>query len=465
MEGKEVRVSILNKNTLKLLEDANKGDLINLSNLTSIDKDCINKVIEETYKDKLQKELLEREKIFKLEKEKEVTTNQKQNDIEINKLKNNILSLEKELDSFKLQKENEIKIAINEFKNKQTKENNELIESYKEKIFNLQNELKLQNEKLQLNFEKEKAKLNSDHEIIFNKINNELSNIKELDKKELEIALNKKDAFYKEEITRKEQEIEQLKLLKTHLGTKEMGEDLEKWCNEEYESYALTGFNNAKWYKDNIALKDEDEEKASKADYIFEVYSSNDFKKEDLLTSVCCEIKNEGIDSIYKKKNSDHYAKLDKDRKKKNCEYALLISTLEQGSNNDAPIKKVQGYEKMYLVRPQYFVTFLSLLYNLANKYSELLKSDEAKKEEFKSSTELLELFEHLKTTYIEKPLTKFEKDVKDAYENSLQIEKYNNKNKEILNGLIQSDLQNIQEKILKFDIRKIQKKLDSINK
>lgn len=187
-------------------------------------------------------------------------------------------------------------------------------------------------------------------------------------------------------------------------------------------------------------------------------------KKENLLTSVCCEIKNEGIDSKYKKKNSDHYDKLDKDRKKKNCEYALLISTLELDNNNDAPIKKVQGYEKMYLVRPQYFISFLSLLYSLCNKYADILKTNNEEFTEFVNRRDLEDLFDSLKNTYIEKPLIKLENDVKEAYNNSLKIESFNNRNKEILNGLIFTDIQTIKDKILKFDIRKIGKKLDKLD-
>ena len=65
--------------------------------------------------------------------------------------------------------------------------------------------------------------------------------------------------------------------------------------------------------------------------------------------------------------------KLDKDRIKKGCEYALLVSELEWNSDNDVPIKKVPEYEKMYVVRPQYFITFLSIVYSFGMKYKDLL--------------------------------------------------------------------------------------------
>lgn len=118
----------------------------------------------------------------------------------------------------------------------------------------------------------------------------------------------------------------------------------------------------------------------------------------------------------------------------------------------------------MYLVRPQYFISFLSLLYSLSNKYADILKTNNEEILEFKERRDLEELFDSLKNTYIEKPLIKLENDVKEAYNNSLKIETFNNKNKEILNGLIFTDIQNIKDKILKFDIRKIGKKLDKLD-
>ena len=90
--------------------------------------------------------------------------------------------------------------------------------------------------------------------------------------------------------------------------------------------------------KDNKVLQNEDELKGSKADYIFEIYATEDKKEEDLLTSVCLEMKDENPDSKVKKTNEDYYKQLDLNRKKKNCKYALLVSNLDLSSSNDCLI-------------------------------------------------------------------------------------------------------------------------------
>ena len=85
-------------------------------------------------------------------------------------------------------------------------------------------------------------------------------------------------------------------------------------------------------------------------------------------------MKNENPESKTKKKNADYYKKLDSDRTKKNCEYALLVSELEMDKFNDAPIVKVTDYPKMYMVRPPYFIAFLSIIESLGKKYKDLLE-------------------------------------------------------------------------------------------
>ena len=92
--------------------------------------------------------------------------------------------------------------------------------------------------------------------------------------------------------------------------------------NTEYENYAQCGFEACSWEKDNLSIKDDGDTKGTKADYIFKVYATKEMRSAELLTSVVCEMKNESPSSTNKKKNADHYAKLDKDRMKKNCEYA-----------------------------------------------------------------------------------------------------------------------------------------------
>ena len=121
---------------------------------------------------------------------------------------------------------------------------------------------------------------------------------------------------------------------------------------------------NATFSKDNAAVKDGDETKGSKGDFIFR-------DKEDGVEyiSIMFDMKNESDDAVNKKKNADFFDKLDKDRKKKDCEFAVLVSMLEMDNdlyNNG--IVSVPGYEKMYVVRPDNFIPIITLLVQTSKK-------------------------------------------------------------------------------------------------
>lgn len=145
-----------------------------------------------------------------------------------------------------------------------------------------------------------------------------------MNEKDITIAVQQKEKELNEKIRDLEDKIANLELAKSSLNIKKLGEKLEDWCNNEYQLHALNGFENCSWEKDNIAVRDADDFKGTKADYLFKVYASPSMLEENLLTSVACEMKSEDPNSIHKKKNSDHYKKLDSDRVKKNCEYAYL---------------------------------------------------------------------------------------------------------------------------------------------
>ena len=180
-----------------------------------------------------------------------------------------------------------------------------------------------------------------------------------------------------------------------------------------------------------------------------------------MLASVCLEMKNESNVSTNKKKNSDYYSKLDENRRKKNCEYALLVSELEYTSSNDCPIQKINGYEKMYMVRPQYMISFLSLIYSLANKYKQAILNRKQDEYNFKAKKELEEEFENLKQTYLDKPLIALEKNVESLSKNNAEILKFATKNSELLTEITNKTIKSIKDKIERFNIRKISKNLD----
>ncbi|MBR3182405.1 MAG: DUF2130 domain-containing protein [Eggerthellaceae bacterium] len=158
-------------------------------------------------------------------------------------------------------------------------------------------------------------------------------------------------AFHKDEI-------ERLKDMKARLSTKMVGESLEQHCQYEFDRIRAIAFPNAYFEKDNEAVE------GTKGDFVFREIDEDGNE----IISIMFEMKNEGDTNSVKKKNEDHFAKLDKDRKKKNCEYAILVSLLEPESElyNEGIVDVSHRYPKMYVVRPQFFIPIISLLRNAA---------------------------------------------------------------------------------------------------
>jgi hypothetical protein len=156
----------------------------------------------------------------------------------------------------------------------------------------------------------------------------------------------------------KEEEIARVKEMRQRLSTKMLGETLEQHCEIEFNKLRATAFQNAYFEKDNNA-KD-----GTKGDYI---YREADLEGNEIV-SIMFEMKNESDDSLTKRKNEDFFAKLDKDRKAKDCEYAVLVSTLESENDyyNSGIVDVSHRFEKMYVIRPQFFIPIITLLRNAA---------------------------------------------------------------------------------------------------
>ncbi len=171
-----------------------------------------------------------------------------------------------------------------------------------------------------------------------------------------QMQLQAKDA----EIRSRDQEIINMRELRSKLTVKLLGETLEKHCEAEFNQIRTTAFPNAQFGKDN------DVSEGTKGDYIFREFTDDGVE----ILSIMFEMKNESDDSTHKKKNADHYKKLDSDRRKKNCEYAVLVSLLEQDDEffNRGIVDVSYEYEKMYVIRPQFFIPLISLLSNEAKK-------------------------------------------------------------------------------------------------
>ncbi len=181
---------------------------------------------------------------------------------------------------------------------------------------------------------------------------------KQLEEKSIKETYTNKLLAKDEAIKMKEDEIERLKDFKQKLSTKMVGETLEIHCETEFNKLRATAFQNAYFEKDNNSSG------GTKGDYI---YRENDLAGNEII-SIMFEMKNENDQTATKKKNEDFFAKLDKDRNEKNCEYAVLVSLLESDNEfyNTGIVDVSHKFPKMYVIRPQFFIPIITLLRNAA---------------------------------------------------------------------------------------------------
>ena len=177
-------------------------------------------------------------------------------------------------------------------------------------------------------------------------------------KDKYETELKSKKDNYETELKSKDEMIAYYKDLKARLSTKMVGETLEQHCETEFNKLRATAFQNAYFEKDN------DSKTGSKGDYI---YRETDDAGNEII-SIMFEMKNEGDETATKKKNEDFLRELDKDRIEKKCEYAILVSLLEADSElyNSGIVDVSHRYPKTYIIRPQFFISMITLLRNAA---------------------------------------------------------------------------------------------------
>ena len=176
-----------------------------------------------------------------------------------------------------------------------------------------------------------------------------------LEKELSESALKDK---YETQIKDRDDAIERLKDMKARLSTKMLGESLEQHCETEFNKIRATAFPRAYFEKDNDARS------GSKGDFIFKDYDEQGIE----IVSIMFEMKNEADATATKKRNEDFLKELDKDRTEKGCEYAILVSLLEADSDyyNTGIVDVGHRYPKMYVIRPQFFLSMITLLRNAA---------------------------------------------------------------------------------------------------
>lgn len=435
---KKIKVIVKDKNTLILDEAGNKGDYIDLADLSNVDFSSILASIDNAC-DKVYNQ-----KLNEFKSKIDAENNARIISLET-KYKEKIIELNNKLEGYEAIKKRDIELVKTQIKEDSLNKINELnniISNYNLAKKNEIDIIKSQNEL-------EKLQQARAHDLELKNIKDEY--IKLLSEKD-EIIKHKEDAFIS------------LQRQRAALNVKQTGEDLESWCNNEVNSYMQNGLTNCTWIKDNKVVKEEGEAKGSKADYIFNVYARDTHLDDELLTSVCLDMKDENPDSQNKKKNSEYYKALDSNRNKKNCKYAVLVSNLESDKSNDLPIFKVLEYPDMYVVRPAYMMTFLNMIASLSKRFADLILADIESKLELKNSIDMMNEFEAIKKTYLDNPLEKLSKEISSIRKNNEAILIASKKIDDSCDTITKGYLNIIEEKLSKFDI-KLDKELKKYNK
>lgn len=226
-------------------------------------------------------------------------------------------------------------------------------ETHEKEIEKLREQLKKEEEKNQ----KLQAKLDSSEDKKTIAVMEAVKKVED-EKKDLEIQLTQEKDREKILLEQKDEQIAYYKDLKTKMSTKMVGETLEQHCEIQFNQLRATAFRNAYFEKDNDART------GSKGDYIYRETDANGVE----IISIMFEMENEMDETATKHKNEDFYKELEKDRREKNCEYAVLVSMLESDSElfNAGIVDVSYKYDKMYVVRPQCFIPIITLLRNAA---------------------------------------------------------------------------------------------------
>lgn len=210
-------------------------------------------------------------------------------------------------------------------------------------------------------FEEERAKLARDLDAARFELSHE-QEVRAAEKQQIETAhaleIEQARKSAQDLIRYKDEEIERLRDMKARLSTKMVGESLEQHCETQFNQLRATAFPHAYFEKDNDASD------GTKGDFIFRECD----EAGNEIVSIMFEMKNENDTTATKHKNEDFFKKLDSDRKKKGCEYAVLVTLLEPESElyNTGIVDVSYRYEKMYVIRPQFFIPMITLLRNAA---------------------------------------------------------------------------------------------------
>ena len=364
----------------------------NCGEVFQVDESGYAQILSQVRDKEFDKEIRQREKLIESQKE-----------LEIEKLKAQLKALEEAADK-------DVKLAVTEALSKQKQE--------------AQEELNRQQHEAQEALNKQERKSIeelADKDIEIAKLKGQLES-KDNESKLKSQALKEQ---YEDKLKLKDEQIEYYRDFKARQSTKMVGESLEQHCDIEFNKLRATAFPNAYFGKDNDART------GSKGDFIFREADASGTE----FISIMFEMKNQMDETATKKKNEDFLKELDKDRREKNCEYAVLVSLLETDNElyNTGIVDVSYRYPKMYVVRPQFFIPIITLLRNAA------LNSLEYKQE-----------LETIRNQNID--ISNFEEKInvfKDGFSRNFRLasEKFNNAIDEIDKSI--SHLQKIKEALL----------------
>lgn len=343
----------------------------NCGEVFQVDESGYAQIAQQVRDKEFEKELSRREKELDAKRENELTIarmeQEKSHQAELTKKDQKLAEKDRLIEQLQAQlasSETEKRLAVTEAVQTKEKESDAAVSQREQQLIEKEQEIaRLKAQLDKADTEKKLAVTEAlqakDKELAYR--NTEITDLKgKLISKETENELKERSLKeqYEEKLKMKEEQLEYYKDFKARQSTKMIGESLEQHCLAQFNSIRMTAFPNAYFEKDNDART------GSKGDFIFR--ESDESGTEFI--SIMFEMKNEADGTATKHKNEDFFRELDKDRREKSCEYAVLVSMLEIDSElyNNGIVDVSYRYEKMYVIRPQFFIPIITLLRNAA---------------------------------------------------------------------------------------------------
>lgn len=436
----KVKFHIQSQHELVLDQDAKEGDVIDLTEEQNIDTSVISKNIQEMVEAQSKKDQAEWQKqqdiLTKERLAAELTKAEAGHASELSKREQEVEVLKAKLSSAEEATDAAVKTKLMEQEAAQQKALNEQAQQ----IAELKAELKTQ--ALEKDSEKQQALADSDKKVT------ELEGKLQLKDQEKDLVKQELENKFAVQLEKANEQVEFYRDFKARQSTKDIGESLEQYALNEFNKIRMSAYPNAYFEKDNEVSK----ESGSKGDFIF-----RDYVDDMEYISIMFDMKNEADETVAKKPNSAFFKELDKDRREKGTEYAVLVSMLEADSDfYNTGIVQVYEYEKMYVVRPQFFIQLIGILRNAALNSIEYKRELETVKEQnidisnFESELQAFKDNFGITATRFNGNLEKLDKNLEDS------IKKLETARDELRKAM--KNLGTAENKIDKVDIKKLTK-------